>query len=251
MTGTAQFDFSGQTAVVSGGTRGIGGAITRALLEGGASVVATYAGNEDRARCFGASVGPLSERLETVQFDVSSYAACDAFFRQFDEAHEKLDILVCNAGIRRDAVVGMMVDDDWRCVLNVNLSGSFNLAKLAVHRMMTHRYGRILCITSPSGRFGFAGQANYAASKAGQVALVKSLSKEVARRGITVNAVSPGYTETDLLADLGEEQLQAYRKDIPLRRFARADEVAYAVCCLVAAEAGYITGTVLEVTGGL
>ncbi len=251
MSSTVQFDFSGQTAVVSGGTRGIGAAITRALLECGAHVVATHSGNVTRAQEFRDSLGEEGERLETDGFDVADYAACEEFFRRFDDFHDQLDILVCNAGIRRDSVVGMMPEEDWRRVLDVNLSGSFNLCKPAVHRMMTRRYGRILCLTSPSGRIGFAGQANYSASKAGQVALVQSLAKEVAKRGITANAVSPGYTETDLLADLSEEQVRQYRKEIPLRRFAKPAEVAYAACCLAAPEAGYITGAVVDVTGGL
>lgn len=245
------FDLFGQTAVVSGGTRGIGAAVSRALLRAGATVVATYATNREQAEAFCTSVGDEAERLRVVSFDVADYAECERFFATFDERHERLDILVCNAGIRRDAVVALMPEDDWRRVLDVNLSGTFHLCKLAVQRMVTNRYGRILCITSPSERIGFPGQGNYAASKAGQVALVKSLAKEVARRGITVNAVSPGFTETDLIADLPAEQAKAYRTQVPLRRFAKPEEVAYAVCSLAAPEAAYITGAVLEVSGGL
>ncbi|MFW6367509.1 MAG: SDR family NAD(P)-dependent oxidoreductase, partial [bacterium] len=141
MSSTVKFDFSGQTAVVSGGTRGIGAAVSRALLENGARVVATHSGNSSRAQEFRNSLGDAADRLETDGFDVADYAACEAFFHRFDDAHDQLDILVCNAGIRRDAVVGMMAEEDWRRVLDVNLSGSFNLCKPAVHRMMSRRYG--------------------------------------------------------------------------------------------------------------
>lgn len=248
---SVQFDFSGQTAVVSGGTRGIGAAITRKLLEAGATVWATYSTNEEQAVAFRRSVNGHAQRLHCVAFDVADYGACERFFAQLDAACDRLDILVCNAGIRRDAAVAMMPVDDWKRVVDINLSGTFHLCKLAVHRMVASRYGRIVCVTSASERLGLAGQGNYAASKAGQVALVRSLAKEVARRGICVNAVSPGFTDTELLADLTEKQTSTYRTQIPMRRFASPDEVAYAVCSVAAPEASYVTGAVLDVAGGL
>ena len=160
-------------------------------------------------------------------------------------------MLVNNSGIRKDAVLAMMKPEDWQKVLDVNLTGSFYMSKLAVHSFITNRYGRIITITSPAGRFGFEGQANYAASKAGQVAMTRSLSKEVASRGITVNCVSPGFIDTEFLADLPEKLRKEYLASIPLKRFGTPDEVAACVLFLASREAGYITGSVLAVDGGL
>lgn len=245
------YDFSGQIAVVTGGTRGIGAAIAAALLRAGATVVATYAGNREAAEAFVRSQGEHQERLRTFGFDVSDYAAAADFFKEFDTLYPKLDILVSSAGIREDAVVPMMHAGVWSRVLDVNLNGAFNVAKPAVLRMIQRRYGRILFLTSPVGRIGFAGQANYAASKAGLVALAKSLSKEVARRNITVNCVSPGFIDTDFIGNLPEEQIKEYQAMVPLKRFGRPEEVAEAALFLLADSSRYITGTVLEVSGGL
>ncbi|MBN2451134.1 MAG: 3-oxoacyl-ACP reductase FabG [Lentisphaeria bacterium] len=245
-----QFDFSGQTAIVTGGTRGIGAAVSRAFLEAGATVVATYAGNAEAAESLARACGQ-PDRLHLRCFDVGDYGAVQAFYRWFEGAFPSLEVLVNNAGIRRDAVVGMMPAADWEAVLRTNLTGSFQMSKFAVLQMMQNRYGRIVNITSPSGKLGFEGQANYAASKAGQVALMRSLSKEVARRNITVNCVSPGFIETDLIGGLPEEQRQAYRAMVPLRRFGRASEVAACVLFLASHEASYVNGATVEVTGGL
>jgi 3-oxoacyl-[acyl-carrier protein] reductase len=145
----------------------------------------------------------------------------------------------------------MMKAEDWNRVINTNLTGTFNLCKLAVQSMMRQRYGRIITLTSPVGKFGFAGQANYAASKAGQVAFTRSLSKEVASRKITVNCVSPGFIDTDFIGDLPEEQKKFYKDQIPLKRFGTPEDVTYPVLFLASKESSYITGSVLEVTGGL
>jgi len=243
------FDFSGQTALVTGGTRSIGRAISEALLRAGAKVIATYVGNDEAAQAFRAEIG--GDRLELAKFDVADYAAVEAFFQGYAEKHGKLDILVNNSGIRRDSVLAMMNRDDWDRVLDINLGGVFNMCRFAVREMMTARYGRIVNITSPSGKFGFEGQCNYAASKAGMVALSRSLCKEVAKRGITVNCVSPGFIETDLIADLPPELVKEYKAGVPVKRFGKPEEVAYAVLSLCAKEASYITGATLEVTGGL
>ncbi len=248
---TTTFNFSGQTAVVTGGTRGIGAAITQALLHAGATVHATYAGNETAANAFRTANAEFGGRLVLHRFDVADYAAVEAFYKELEAAGAKLDILVNNAGIRRDGVVGMLARDDWQKVLDTNLGGTYAMSKFAVQLMMRARYGRIISITSPSGKQGFEGQANYAAAKAGQVAFTRSLSKEVARRGITANCVSPGFIETDFIADLSAETATAYRKSVPMKRFGRAGEVAAAVLFLASKEAGYITGATLEVTGGL
>jgi len=159
--------------------------------------------------------------------------------------------VVNNAGLRRDAALALMPEEDWRRVIDVNLTGAWLVCKRAVRMMGPARYGRIVNVTSPSGREGFAGQSNYAASKAGLVALTRSLSKEVARRNITVNAISPGFIDTELIADLPENQAAAYRDGVPLKRFGRAEEVAHAILFLSARESAYITGATLEITGGL
>ena len=244
------FDFRGQTAIVTGGTRGIGAAISEAFLEAGARVIATYVGKRERAEAFAAGHA-ASGRLEVRCFDVADYDAVEAFYRDLERDCESLEILVNNAGIRRDGVVGMLPRDDWNAVLDVNLTGTYNMSKFAVQRMSPKRYGRIITITSPSGRLGFEGQANYAASKAGQVAFTRSLAREVARRRITANCVSPGFVDTDFIEALPEERLKAYKAMVPMRRFGTAEEVANAVLFLASEESGYITGSLLEITGGL
>jgi 3-oxoacyl-[acyl-carrier protein] reductase len=247
-----KFDFSGQTAVVTGGTRGIGRAIAEKLLHAGARVIATYAGNDDAAARFREANARHEGRVEARKCDASDYAQAEAFFKELEtSAPGGVDILVNNSGIRKDAVLAMMKPQDWQDVLNVNLGGTFNMSKFAVLSMMRKRYGRIINITSPCGEFGFAGQSNYAASKAGQVALARSLSKEVASRGITVNCVSPGFIDTELIKDLPEKLRQQYTGQVPLKRFGKAEDVAHCVLFLAAKESAYITGSVVEVTGGL
>lgn len=244
------FDFAEQTALITGGTRGIGAAIARAFLAAGAKkVIATYGGNDEAAQAFAAEVG--DDRLCLEKFDVADVSAVESFFGSFPEKHGTLEILVNNAGIRRDAVLAMMKQEDWQRVIDVNLTGVFNMCKFGVQTMMTEKYGRIINITSPSGKFGFEGQCNYASTKAGLVALTKSLSKEVAKRKITVNCVSPGYIDTELIADLPEDLVKAYKKSIPVKRFGSPDDVAHAVLFMASKESSYITGTTLEVTGGL
>lgn len=245
------YNFKEQTAIVTGGTRGIGAAISMALLKAGASVVAVYSGNREAAEAFAAQAGDVAGRLELACCNVADYAQAEAFFTTFDQQHERLDILVNCAGIRQDGVVPMLPEESWRKVIDVNLTGTYVMSKLGVQRMLRHRYGRIIGITSPSGRIGFEGQANYAASKAGQVAFIKSLSKEVAKRKITANCVSPGFIDTDFIATLPPEQLATYKAMVPLKRFGRPEEIANAVLFLASEESEYITGTVLEVSGGL
>ena len=244
-----KFDYSDYNVIVTGGTRGIGRAISEAFLNAGAKVIAIYAGNNSAAK----------EMLDvwkdfpfkTVQLDISDYSAVESFFDKFDKENDSLEVLINNAGIRKDGVVGMLSSDDWNSVLSVNLTGTFNMSKFALMKMLQNKYGRIINVTSPSGKMGFAGQANYASSKAGQVAFAKSLSKEAARRAITVNCVSPGFIGTELIADLPEEMIKEYKKQVPLKRFGKPEEIANAVMFLSSREAAYITGTVLEVTGGI
>jgi 3-oxoacyl-[acyl-carrier protein] reductase len=182
---------------------------------------------------------------------VAKYKEVENFFEHIDKKYGGFEVLVNNAGIRKDAVLAMMKESEWRDVLEVNLSGVFYMCKFAVMSLMRKRYGRIINITSPSGKYGFEGQANYAASKAGLIALTKTLSKEVARRGITVNCVSPGFIATELIDDLPKELRDSYITQVPLKRFGKPEEVAVCVLFLASKEASYVNGATLEVTGGL
>jgi 3-oxoacyl-[acyl-carrier protein] reductase len=243
--------FAGQTALVTGATRGIGKAITLSLLGQGARVYGTYAGNQAAAEALMAECTLFGDRLELHQCDAANPTQVAALYQHLEEHCPSLDILINNAGIRRDAVLAMMATTDWQQVIDVNLSGTFLMTKPAILLMMKKKYGRIVTITSPVAHLGFAGQSNYAASKAGQIGLTKSLARETAKKNITVNCVSPGFIATDFIKDLSEEQLAAYKKMVPMRRFGTAQEVADAVLFLASPQAGYITGAVLEITGGL
>lgn len=242
-------DFSGHHVIVSGGTRGIGAAIADAFLAAGANVTVTYLGNERAASAFQAA--HPGQPLAVAKCDVADYAAVEAFFAQYDREHPRLDVLVNNAGIRRDGVVGMLPPEDWQAVIAVHLTGTYQMSKFALLKMLQRKSGRIVTITSPSGRTGFPGQSNYAAAKAGQVAFTKSLALEAARRNITANCVCPGFVDTDLLADLSPELKEQYRKQVPLQRFGQPEEIAAAVLFLASPQASYITGAVLDVTGGI
>jgi len=244
-------DFSGQKAVVTGATRGIGRAVCRALLERGATVIGIYASAEQAARELEEEWAGAGERLRLCRLDVADPEAVDGFYRELAEEFPAIDILVANAGIRQDAILALMKTEQWQRVLDVNLTGSFLMARGAVPLMLSQKYGRIIFVTSPMAHLGFAGQANYAASKAGQIGLLKTLAREVARKKITVNGVSPGFIATDFLDGLGEEQVRAYKRLVPARRFGRPEEVAEAILFLASRRAAYITGSVLEITGGL
>lgn len=244
-------EFDGRKAVVTGATRGIGRAIALSLLREGATVIGLYGSDGKGAEKFQEECGEAAVRLRLYQCDVSDYEAVGRVFSSIEEEFDTLDILVNNAGIRRDAMLALMSEEDWRRVLDVNLTGGFNTSKFAVQLMLKQRYGRIIFITSPMAHMGFAGQANYSASKAGQIGMMKSLSKEMAKRRITVNCVSPGFIDTELISDLPEEQAKAYRKMIPVRRFGTPEEVADTVLFLAGEKASYVTGSVLEVTGGI
>lgn len=245
------YDFSGQTAIVTGGTRGIGRAIAESFLKSGARVIASYSSNEADAARFSEENKQFSESLDVQKFDVAKYAEVERFFKYVEDRYGSFEVLVNNAGIRRDSVLGMMKEPDWRSVIDVNLNGVFNMCKFAVMLLMRKRYGRIITITSPMGRHGPEGQSNYAASKAGQVGLARSLSKEVATRGITVNCVSPGFIATDFIGDLPDKLRESYIAQIPIKKFGKPEDVAHCVMFLASREASYITGATLEVTGGL
>jgi 3-oxoacyl-[acyl-carrier protein] reductase len=243
------FNFQNYTVIVTGGTRGIGKSISEVFLKFGATVIATYSADKKSAELLLEKHSNLP--LEIVQFDISDYNQVEAFYDNFDKKYNKLDVLVNNAGIRKDSIVGLMPYNDWQKVIDTNLTGTYSMSKLGMMRMVPNRFGRIITITSPSGKLGFPGQANYAAAKAGQVAFTKTLSKEVARYNITANCISPGFIETDLISDLTEEQKKAYRQQIPMRRFGKPEDISPAVAFLASTEAGYINGTVLDITGGI
>jgi 3-oxoacyl-[acyl-carrier protein] reductase len=241
--------FSNQRVIISGGTRGLGRAASLAFLSEGAQVQATYRGNEEAAEELRSLAGDNVERLTLTRCDVSQEAEVQALWDEIGD--QPISVLVNNAGIRRDALMPLMDYADWQAVLDTNLTGGYLMSRGAVKNMMAQRYGRILFVTSPTSRIGFQGQTNYGASKAGQIGLTRSLCKEVASRGITVNCVSPGFIATELLDDLPPELIKEYKKSVPARRFGRPEEVAAALLFLASADAAYINGTTLEVAGGI
>ena len=245
------YDFGGQTIIVTGGTRGIGKSIAESFLKAGAIVIVTYSANEAAATQFKQDNIEVAGNIDIQKFDVDKYEEVEKFFKYIDKKYEGFEVLVNNAGIRKDSVLAMMKESDWHDVLNVNLTGTFYMCKFAVMSFMRRRYGRIINITSPMGKYGSEGQANYAASKAGIVALTKSLSKEVATRGITVNCVSPGFIATELIQSLPDKLHDSHLAQVPLKRFGKTEEVAACVLFLASKEASYVTGSTLEVTGGL
>ncbi len=244
-------DFGEQTVIITGGTRGIGKAIAESFLDSGARVICTYTSDDATAQRFKEEHSQAADRIDVQKFDVAKYEEVEKFYKHIDTVHGGFEILVSNAGIRKDSVLGMMKEADWRSVVDVNLTGTFFMCKFAVMSLMRKRYGRIVIITSPMGRFGWEGQSNYAASKAGQVGLMRSLAREVGTRGITVNCVSPGFIGTEFINDLPEKLRESYLSQIPMKRFGKAEEVAACVLFLASREASYVHGAVLEVSGGL
>ncbi|MGQ9546217.1 MAG: 3-oxoacyl-[acyl-carrier-protein] reductase [Dehalococcoidia bacterium] len=244
-------DFAGQIVIVTGGTRGIGKGIAESFLKAGARVIVTYSTNDIAAAKFRQDNKQFAENIDIPKLNVTDYHEVEKFFKYIEAKYGGLEVLVNNAGIRKDSVLAMMKESDWHQVIDVNLTGVFYMCKFAVMSMMRKRYGRIINISSVMERYTFEGQANYAASKAGLIALTKSLSKEVATRGITVNCVSPGFVETKLIQDLPDKLREAYLARIPLKRFGSPEEVAACVLFLASREASYVTGSVLEVAGGL
>ncbi len=243
--------FSGQKVIVTGATRGIGKAVSRAFLERGAIVIGLYGENRNAAHQFEAQCEAAGHTVALFCCDVSDELAVKTFFTQVETDYDSVDILVNCAGIRRDCLTALMKQEQWQSVIDTNLTGTFNMCRSVVPLMLKHKYGRIINITSPVSHLGFQGQANYAASKAGQIGLTRSLAKETARKKITVNCVSPGFIDTDFINDLSAEQISTYKKMVPMRRFGKVEEVSSSVLFLASPEASYITGAVLEVSGGL
>ena len=244
-------DLSGKSALVTGGSRGIGKAIGLRLATQGADVAFSYKGNEVAARETAREIQAMGRRAIAIQGDVSQVESADAVVKTALDAFGKLDILVNNAGITRDDLIMRMSPEAWREVLETNLFGAFWMTKAVTRPMLKARGGRIINITSVSGQAGQTGQANYSAAKAGLIGLTKATARELASRGITVNAVAPGFVLTELTQDLPDELKQEITSRTPLGRFGTTEEIANAVAFLASDEAGYITGQVLAVDGGL
>ncbi len=234
-----------RVAVVTGGTRGIGAAIARALQADGHAVVSTYHGNEQAASAFRDQTG-----IPTHKWDVADFSACRDGIRQVEEEFGPVEILVNNAGITRDVTLHRMTQEDWHAVIETNLSSCFNMSRAVIEGMRARGFGRIVNISSINGQKGQAGQTNYAAAKAGILGFTKALALETAAKGITVNAVAPGYTETDMVAALPKEILQKIVAQVPVGRLGQPTEIARAVRFLVSDEAAFVTGATLMINGG-
>ena len=244
-------DLSGKTALVTGGSRGIGRAIVLRLATQGADVAYSYKGNAGAAAEVAAAVAAIGRRALSVQADARSQEGAEALVKTVLEAFGKIDILVNNAGITRDNLIMRMGPDEWTEVLETNLFGAFYTLKAVTRPMLKARGGRIVNITSVSGQAGQTGQANYSSAKAGLIGLTKAAARELASRGITVNAVAPGFVLTELTRDLPDALKDEITARTLLGRFGTTEEIANAVAFLASDEAAYITGQVLAVDGGL
>jgi acetoacetyl-CoA reductase len=234
-----------RVAIVTGGTRGIGEAISVALKAAGMEVAANYAGNEERARAFTERTG-----IRAFKWDVADYEACQAGVRQVESDVGPVDVLVNNAGITRDTTMKRMDHQKWQEVIDTNLGGCFNMAKAVWDGMVARGYGRVVNIGSINGQAGQYGQVNYAAAKSGIHGFTKALAQEGARAGITVNAIAPGYIDTDMVAAVPEEVLAKIVARIPVGRLGKAEEIARGVAFLVDENAGFVTGSTLSINGG-
>ena len=234
-----------RVAIVTGGTRGIGRAISEMLKDQGLTVVANYAGNEEKARAFTAETG-----IRAYKWDVGDHEACIEGCRQVESEVGPVGVLVNNAGITRDGTLLKMTFADWDEVMRINLGGCFNMAKACFPGMKERGWGRIVNIGSINGQAGQYGQVNYAAAKSGIHGFTKALAQEGARFGITVNAIAPGYIDTDMVAAVPETVLEKIVARIPVGRLGHADEIARGVAFLCAEEAGFVTGSTMSINGG-
>ncbi|HMH51574.1 MAG TPA: 3-oxoacyl-[acyl-carrier-protein] reductase [Candidatus Acidoferrum sp.] len=242
---------TGRTALVTGGSRGIGRAIALALAEEGADVAVNYVANEGAARDVVAQIEKTGRRGMIAQADVGDFPDTFRMAQSVIKEFGHLDILVNNAGINSDKTFVKMDHASWRKVLSINLDGVFNCTKVFVDQMLKQNYGRVVNITSVIGQIGNFGQANYAASKAGVAAFTKSLAKELAGKGVTVNAVAPGFIETEMVDSIPEKVKARLLDQIPLKRFGSVEEVARAVVYIVSSDGDYITGAEVSINGGL
>ncbi len=232
-------------ALVTGGTRGIGAEISRALKTAGRTVVATYAGNDEAAQGFAAETG-----IAVMKFDAGDYAACEAAIAEVARTHGPVEILVNNAGITRDGTMARMSRDMWDAVIDTNLGSCFNLCKLTFDGMRGAKFGRVVNIGSINGQAGQYGQVNYAAAKSGIHGFTKALAQEGARFGITVNAIAPGYVDTEMVRAVPPDVLTKIVARIPMGRLGHAEDIARGVVFLTADDADFVTGSTLSINGG-
>jgi len=241
------FDLTGKTALVTGATGGIGNAIARALHKQGATVAISGT----RREVLDQVAAELKERVHVLPCNLADRDEVEALVPAAEEAMEKLDILVANAGITKDNLFVQLRDEDWDSVININLTATFRLSRAAMKTMMRRRHGRIIGITSVVGVTGNPGQANYTAAKAGMIGMMKSIGKEYARRGVTANCVAPGFIATPMTDKLNEKQREAVLQMVPSGRLGSGDDIAAAVVYLASDEAAYVTGQTLHVNGGM
>lgn len=241
----------GKVALVTGGARGIGRAIALELARGGATVIINYNGSQDKAMDLKQEIEGNGGRAEIYQCNVSDFAKCEELIQGIVKQFGSLDILVNNAGITKDGLLMKMSEEDFDKVIDINLKGAFNTIRFASRQMLKQRSGRIINLSSVVGVAGNAGQANYASSKAGIIGLTKAAAKEMASRGITVNAIAPGFIETDMTEVLPDKVKEASVSQIPLGRFGKPEDVARLAGFLASEAAGYITGQVIHVDGGM
>ena len=235
-----------RVAVVTGGTRGIGAAISKALKAAGYNVAATYAGNDEAAKKFKAETG-----IAVYKWDVASFDACAAGIKQVEADLGPVDVLVNNAGITRDAQLHRMTLEQWQAVINTNLGSLFNMTRQVIEGMRSRKFGRVINISSINGQKGQFGQVNYSAAKAGEIGFTKALAQEGAKSGITVNAIAPGYVNTEMVQAVPKDVLEkSILPEIPIGRLGEPEEIARCVVFLAADESGYITGSTLTANGG-
>ncbi len=244
-------NLEGKTALVTGASRGIGREIALELARNGANVVVNYAGNKELAEKVAEEIRSLGRESFTIQADVAKSEDVDRMVKETIDRFGSLHILVNNAGITRDNLIMRMKEEDWDAVVNTNLKSVFLTTKAVTRQMMRQRYGRIINISSIVGISGNAGQANYTAAKSGIIGLTKTAAKELASRNITVNAVAPGFIETDMTDELPENIKEELFKQIPLGRLGQPEDIAYTVAFLASERSSYITGQVIQVNGGM
>ena len=242
---------SEKIAVVTGGSRGIGAAIAKKLASQGMTVIINYCGSEDRALAVKSEIEAAGGQAEAWRCDVSDCGQCESFVKAVMEKYGRIDVLVNNAGITRDGLMMRMSDEDFSRVIDTNLKGTFYMMRFASRHMLKAKKGRIINMASVVGLMGNAGQVNYAASKAGVIGATKSAAKELASRGITVNAIAPGFIDTEMTGALSEKVQEQILTQIPLGTFGKPEDIANCAAFLASDEAAYITGQVIQVDGGM